>query len=113
MTTATYYLVNYATADDWDCYMDDHGDSETIEDLAQPRGRLFAELEDAFHAFRSEYLDAFNDPTLEDYNDLNLYVEADEDDGLILRVYAPNGPDAPTLHFVMIARKIEVQVIMS
>lgn len=39
------YLINFATVLDWECYLDDGGDSIDLEDLVMPRGLVITSLD--------------------------------------------------------------------
>jgi hypothetical protein len=49
------YFINWCTPDDWDCYVDEHGNCETIEHLANPVGLPYVKIEDAMADAMNEH----------------------------------------------------------
>lgn len=55
------HFVNWATPADWDCYLDDHGNCETIEHLANPVGLPYIKIEDAMADAMAEHESSLHD----------------------------------------------------
>lgn len=98
------YLVNYATNDDFACYVDDHGDCNNVFDLAEPRGVIYESQTKAIdHTLEMMEADAYE---CGDYVNLTAVADMDRTDSdmLVFQIMTQENELYGVLHL----RKISV-----
>ncbi len=100
----TFYFINWATPTDWDCYVDDRGNCECLEHLANPVGLPYLTIDEGITAATDEH-DAMTGQ-LDDGKDYSIvnWTREEVENETTARAFNAAGE----LQMVLIARKFTI-----